>query len=71
MRIMGTNKGAFSPADFTSSSLKEDLHSQSCSVASSLWCLQIKMEGLPSHMNVFIIPLATCFGPDRPPSDDT
>jgi hypothetical protein len=39
-----------------------------CSVASCLWCLQIKMEGLPSHKQMFFNEFTTCFGPDRPSS---
>jgi hypothetical protein len=28
----------------------------SCNAASCLWCLQVKMEGLPPHEHVYIIP---------------
>jgi hypothetical protein len=55
----------------TDSKLHSSQSLSSC-VASSLWCLEIKMEGLKSHRQMlFIFSLITSFDPDRPFSGDS
>jgi hypothetical protein len=43
-----------------------------CRFVSSVWCLKIKMERLPSYKQMFFLTwLTTCFGPDRTWSGDS
>jgi hypothetical protein len=50
----------------TLNQIVQEASSQSCSVASCLWCLQIQIEGLPSQKQVFCIyQFTTSFSPDH------